>query len=1003
MRDLLKSILFLFLIASTSANAQNYFQQEVNYKINVKLDDEKHALIAYETIEYINNSSDELNYILFHIWPNAYRNNSTVLGKQKFDSNGKYYLFTNDEQQGYIDSLNFKINGADVKWEIDSEHIDICKIFLSEPLKPGEKVTISTPFYLKIPKGNSSRLGHMDQAYCLTQWYPKPAVYDKFGWHAFPYLNMGEFYSEFGSFDVSITLPENYVVAATGNLQTESEIEWINQKVKETELINNFDKEDNKIPTSSNNYKTVRFTEENIHDFAWFTDKRYHVLQSEVELPNSKRKVKSWVYFRNDQADVWVKATEYINDALHYYSLWYGDYPYNNCSAISVPRGARGGGMEYPTITAIGFNKRDFPLEMVIMHEVGHNWFYGILGFNERRYPWMDEGINTFSDMRYMEAKYEGKDELYKMVMDEKPAKLIGFKGYPYKTMHEIMYLLNARMNEDQAANLHSAEYIQSNYGGIVYSKAGLAVEQLKNYLEEDKFNEIMQAFFEEWKFKHPYPDDLQKHFEKNTNKDLSWFFEDLITTTKKVDYKIKRIEDNKVLVKNKGNVNSPVQITGIQNNSEIFTLWNEGFDGEKWLEIPNKEVDVIALDPKHKTLELYRSNNYLKTKGLFNKIEPLDIRFLGVLEKSGKSSLNIIPAMGWNFYNGFMAGIVLHNGIIPPKKFSYQLMPLYGFHNNDFAGSGKIAYQLFFDHSIIDNINLSLAGTQFAYSKNAGDNYQRYKSEIKFQFRKDSDLSKTYKYFTLNNYYVSDLVDIQSLSNPNLKWFQEIEYSQMNTRKINPYHFNIGLEISDNFVKSSFDANYKISYYKKRGLDIRLFGGAFLSKSDNLSNVYNFQLSGRSGNTDYLYNDLYLGRVEDVNDPGKTIPLAQQFTKNEGGFTTYSTLGQSDEWMVALNLTSSFPFDFLKKVKPYANFAVFGNTLDVAGFDNSESIAYEAGIKVEVINNIFDVYFPVIASKDITDYNKSITDNYLEKIRFTLNINKLNVFNLTRNINKTL
>jgi aminopeptidase N len=131
----------------------------------------------------------------------------------------------------------------------------------------------------------------------------------------------------------------------------------------------------------------VRFTEENVHDFAWFTDKRYHILQSEVELPNSKRKVKSWVYFRNDQADVWLKANDYINDALYYYSRWYGDYPYNNCTAISVPRGARGGGMEYPTITAIGYNKRDIPLEMVIMHEVGHNWFYGILGFNERRYP----------------------------------------------------------------------------------------------------------------------------------------------------------------------------------------------------------------------------------------------------------------------------------------------------------------------------------------------------------------------------------------------------------------------------------------------------------------------------------------------------------------------------------------------------------------------------------------------------------------------------------------
>jgi hypothetical protein len=221
MRNLLRSILILLLLSSLGAKAQNYFQQEVNYKIDVKLDDENHTVSAYETIEYKNNSAEELDYILFHIWPNAYKNNNTALAKQKFDGVGKYYLFSYESQQGYIDSLNFKVNGNAVKWEFDSEHIDICKLFLNEPLKPGEKITISTPFYIKIPKGNSSRFGHMDQAYCFTQWYPKPAVYDKYGWHAFPYLDMGEFYSEFGSFDVSITLPENYVVAATGNLQTE--------------------------------------------------------------------------------------------------------------------------------------------------------------------------------------------------------------------------------------------------------------------------------------------------------------------------------------------------------------------------------------------------------------------------------------------------------------------------------------------------------------------------------------------------------------------------------------------------------------------------------------------------------------------------------------------------------------------------------------------------------------------------------------------------------------
>ncbi|MCK7473948.1 MAG: hypothetical protein MZV49_11405 [Rhodopseudomonas palustris] len=192
-----------------------------------------------EEIEYINNSPNELEYIYFHLWPNAYKNGETALAKQK----GKFNNWHEYESMiGYIDSLDFKINGQSAKWEIDSKHIDIRKLILNNPLKPGEKIKITTPFYVKIPYCTISRLGHGGQSYQITQWYPKPAVYDKYGWHQFPYLNMGEFYSEFGSFDVSITLPQNYVVGATGDLQNPEELIWLDELAKRTAEIKDFDK-----------------------------------------------------------------------------------------------------------------------------------------------------------------------------------------------------------------------------------------------------------------------------------------------------------------------------------------------------------------------------------------------------------------------------------------------------------------------------------------------------------------------------------------------------------------------------------------------------------------------------------------------------------------------------------------------------------------------------------------------------------------------------------------
>ena len=219
----------LLLIGTNIGIAQTYWQQEVNYKIDVKLDDVNHTISAFEEFEYVNNSPDQLDKIYIHLWPNAYRNGKTALGKQQYQGGETMLAYGDEKDKGGIDSLDFKVNGVTNKWEYDPEHIDIGIIYLATPLKSGERITISTPFKVKLPSGKISRLGHIDQSYQITQWYPKPAVYDKNGWNPIPYLNQGEFYSEYGSFDVSITLPKNYVVGATGDLQTESEISFLNE------------------------------------------------------------------------------------------------------------------------------------------------------------------------------------------------------------------------------------------------------------------------------------------------------------------------------------------------------------------------------------------------------------------------------------------------------------------------------------------------------------------------------------------------------------------------------------------------------------------------------------------------------------------------------------------------------------------------------------------------------------------------------------------------------
>ena len=215
------------------AQSRPYFQQEVNYKIIATLDDQAHTLTGSVEFEYINHSPDVLPDIWVHLWGNAFKNRHTAFCKQKLQDGSSRYYFAEDKDLGYYKNLDFTADGQKAAWKYDPANPDIARVTLAQPLAPGGRVRIATPFFLKIP-ASFSRLGHVGTSYQMTQWYPKPAVYDLQGWHAMPYLDQGEFYSEFGSFDVTLTLPDNYVVGATGILQTPSELDFLKKKEAES-------------------------------------------------------------------------------------------------------------------------------------------------------------------------------------------------------------------------------------------------------------------------------------------------------------------------------------------------------------------------------------------------------------------------------------------------------------------------------------------------------------------------------------------------------------------------------------------------------------------------------------------------------------------------------------------------------------------------------------------------------------------------------------------------
>lgn len=989
-----RNVLLLgILTGCLSSFSQGYFQQEVNYRIRVELNDSLHVLSGFEEIEYVNNSPDNLEYIWFHIWANSFSDNNTALAKQKLELNGKRKLFDIESQRGFIDSLDFKVNGKAVTWYLDKDHIDICKIILDEPLKSGGSVLITTPFYVKIPGGTSSKSGHIDNSYRISQWYPKPAVYDRYGWHPMPNLDLGEFYAEFGSFDVEITLPENYLVAATGNLVTASEISWLEEKVNETVYKTEFTRPARLNSPSSGNLKTFRFIQDNVHDFAWFADKNYNVLKSEVELPGSGRKINTWIYFLDRDYPLWKYALDYINNAVYHFSEWFGDYPYDNCTAASCFFSG-GGGIEYPAITLMGSSPTAFNLERNLAHEIGHNWFYAALGFNERKYPWLDEGITSFADDRYMRLQHP-EAKLYSYLTDnERIARLLGIYSLKYDDLSRKGYLFDARRNLDQPANLNSEAYSESNYlTSVIYKKNSVSLLHMMNYLGEDDFNRIMRGFYKEWEFRHPDPGDFEEWFRSHTDKNLDWYFKDLITTSKKLDYAISGINGNRLLVRNRGKVNAPFPVSGIKDGQVVYTLWYEGFEGKKQINLPDEPADRVVIDYGRTTNELYLNDNIIRTEGLFKKIEPVQLSHFGLVDNPVRTNINITPAAGWNNYNGFMLGGIFYNSILPAGKFEYQLVPMFAFGSADLAGLGKIAWHWFPYERIFQEITVSLSALQFAYNNSRGDNFNRIKASLDFRLKKKDLKGYVDNYLRISAISATDLDMLINDHTVAQRQFYSLKFEHKNDRNINRYNIVTGVQLSHDFAKADLEANYRFNYLYDKALDIRFFGGWFLYKAPLLPSLYDFSLSGTSGLNDYTYDHLFFGRFE---NPASQNILGSQFAKNGGGFAVWSPLGQTSNWMAAVNVTTSVPFPEKEILQFYGNAAIVEEAEPVAGY-NSGLFHYEAGAKLIIMKDDIEIYFPLLMSKSIRTYSNAIHTNYLQKIRFVINLNGFNFFEVFR------
>ncbi len=1006
--NLKKFIILLFLLLNFAfIEAQNnYFQQEVNYKINVELFDDIHFIKGNIEMEYINHSPDTLSEIFMHLWGNAFKNKNTAFSKQQLRVHNTKFYYADEQDNGYYEKLNFKVDGIEVNWAFEEGHIDIALLKLKTPLKPNQKIVISTPFELKIP-ASFSRLGHIETSYQMTQWYPKPAVYDKNGWHQMPYLNMGEFYSEFGNYDVEITLPSNYYVAATGTLQTESEKKFVEDRILftttylEGSIFSFID-----FPPSSESKKTIRYKAEKVHDFAWFADKRFLIKRDKANLSSGKE-IECNVFFTDQERELWKEGAFYVKRAVEFYSARVGDYPYPQATAVQSALSA-GAGMEYPMITVIGTSGNAPALDQVITHEVGHNWFYGILASNERDYAWMDEGMNSYHDHKYTDVYYEDYDEL-SGIMPKKIKKQLEYSSLSYA------YQIFARLGKDQSPNTTSDDLTTVNYFLCAYEKPAMSFKLLEHYIGEQELIAAMHDYYAKWSFKHPQPEDTKASFEASTGKDLSWLFDGLMGSNATYDYGINSINKfaNTIEIVNKGSVAPPLQITYHNADGTTFNEWEEGFIGKKQILLKDSNVKEIELDNNKISLDINPSNDTNKIDG--SNIKPLAFRFISGLRTSKKNKIFMLPTLSGNISDGIQLGMAFHNYGIPLSTFQYYIQPAIGSKSEELVGTFEFRKDFPQKKSSLRNVSLALGGKSFHehYNEMFDINlrFTRFQPSIELEWQEKlvSPQKHFLRYRTI--FLIKDRPTIgretgfEGLEH-DLNIIHELGYELDRSSAINPYNIetkaeyqkysNFGQE--QQYLKLYGEIDSKYAYKKGKFFNFRAFLGFFPLNTERNKSTRSAQgnfAMFHGGSNDYKYDVNYIGRNS------REGFSSRQIDWNDGGFkngisNAYS-LGLSNSYMASINLSLDLPFSWarLVPIKPYFDTGIYGYRPTSSEPMKRESI-YSGGIMIN-FQKVVSIHVPLINSENISNIYGETTDNIWQRISFNIDINRLNPHKMKR------
>ena len=596
------------------------------YQIDAKYNPEKHTVEATEVLTYHNLSGQKLDHFPFHLYLNAFQPDSTWVREAYRDGYFRSEEGWDSKRSGSSEIESLEVEGfGDLTKAIKFISLDdgnmkdrtVFEIAMPRPIEAGHDVVFKIKFKATFPEV-VARTGYKRTFLLAGQWFPKVGVWWNGAWNCHQFHSLTEFFADFGTYDVKITLPKNYIIGATG------------VQVADTD--------------NGNGTKTVAFHAEDVHDFAWTADPNFKVLEETFTGSVGPVKVRLLTYESNRSS--WQRYLDVTQGTMKRFDEWYGPYPYAQITVVDPPHGAlQAGGMEYPTFitgdTAWWAPKgqKEFP-EIVTEHEFGHQYWYGMVATNEFENAWLDEGINTYSEVKVMASLF-GKN-----------TSLLNWMG---AQMGDAADQRRSYIGVAETDPLSRPSYLDMSidaYGGVTYGKTATMLLTLENVIGEPTLRKALHTYFMKYRFTHPTQEDFLRTVSEVAGEDLNWYWQQAVYGTQVLDYKVLKAESTRVdwadknapdekkgetmyetnvLIQRLGDFLLPVTAEiKFDNGETIRERWVGVERWKRFVYLKKAKVLSVEIDPDHQiTMDRNYLNNSISTESHLGAVAKISAHWM--------------------------------------------------------------------------------------------------------------------------------------------------------------------------------------------------------------------------------------------------------------------------------------------------------------------------------------------------------------------------------------